>query len=316
MPENNAVEPSASVYIPLSLIDLPSDVRTHTLEALNSLSHDMAQNGQLQEILVEAGEAGRYLVIAGAGRVSCARKLGWEKIRAAIKSGITELDKVMLTISENDEREDFTPVDRGAYYKKALEVGGISQAELARRLDKTEACVSIYLAIASLSPEVRETLTRVKTPFAHIREIMRLKDPAKQIALAEMCAKDDLSVKELKKLVDKLAGKELAPPAPAKHGKEADPLEYLWEVLRQNPELKKLGNWKVAYKGKGVWDFTFEIEGRPGVQAGAAGDGSAQPTPLHLLGQAPEQKEALSAWCSAMSKAIKLAQAPEGKDRT
>lgn len=52
-------QPSQTLWIDLSLIDIPSDAREHDPEKLKTLAQDMKEQGQLQEIVVTETGAGR-----------------------------------------------------------------------------------------------------------------------------------------------------------------------------------------------------------------------------------------------------------------
>ncbi|MCB4790788.1 MAG: hypothetical protein LHV68_02770 [Elusimicrobia bacterium] len=120
-----------------------------------------------------------------------------------MRDGLSEYDKARITISENDEREDLLPVDRGLSYKWAMEAGGKTQEALAADLKKTHAHVSQYVAAVELSWPVREIVNRFTIGIAHINQISRLPNQEAQIAMAERVHKEELSVKQLESLVNK-----------------------------------------------------------------------------------------------------------------
>ena len=91
---------SQTLWIDLSQIDIPSDAREHDPEKLKTLAQDMKEQGQLQEIVVvKIGD--RFEVLAGAGRTQAARALGWEKIRASVRQGLSASDKARITFPPN-----------------------------------------------------------------------------------------------------------------------------------------------------------------------------------------------------------------------
>ena len=58
-------------------------------------------------------------------------------------------------ISENDEREDTSPIDRGLSYIWAMEAGGLTQDALAGKVGKTDAHINQYVQLPVPEP-VRE----------------------------------------------------------------------------------------------------------------------------------------------------------------
>src|SRR5579872_6306411 len=97
--------------VQLSLIDIPSFFREHTLESVDALAQDIQRNGQLQEILVTPKDGGRYELVAGKRRTLALRHLNRETARVQIMEGLSELQKALIMIAENDEREDVNPFD-------------------------------------------------------------------------------------------------------------------------------------------------------------------------------------------------------------
>lgn len=190
-------------WIDLQLIDLPARGRQHDPVKIAELARDMSKNGQLQDIIVTPKAEGRFELVAGRGRFLAAQMLKWEKAQCLVKEKLSEKDKYLIMISENDEREDVSPVDRGLSYIWAMEAGGMSQYDLAETIGKTNVHVSQYVSAAGLPEQVRGVLNRFNIGIAHINQIGRLPTPEAQLAMAEKCHKQDLSVKQLEILVKK-----------------------------------------------------------------------------------------------------------------
>jgi ParB-like chromosome segregation protein Spo0J len=83
------VRPEEGSWFPISQIVVPEDARPHTPEDIDSRAASMAREGQLENILLSK-EGDRLVLVYGHGRLESAKKLGWEKIRADIKEGLTE----------------------------------------------------------------------------------------------------------------------------------------------------------------------------------------------------------------------------------
>ena len=189
-------------WLDISQIDLPTRGRQHNPDRIAELAGDMAKNGQLQDIIVMPKGDGRFDVVAGRGRYLAAKRLKWDKIQCLVKENLSELDRVLLMISENDEREDTSPIDRGLSYIWAMEAGDLTQGALATKLGKTQGYISQYVAAAQLPEPVRKIINRLIIGITHINLIARLPTPEAQIAIAEKCQKEDLSVKQLENIVN------------------------------------------------------------------------------------------------------------------
>jgi ParB-like chromosome segregation protein Spo0J len=105
--------------------------------------------------------------------------------------------------SENDEREDLSPIDRGMFYKRLMEVGHKSQYDLADDFNKAVAHISQYVAAAELTGPVREGLKRFNPGIGIINQIVRLNGNEAKIAMLDRCQKEGLSVKQLENIVNK-----------------------------------------------------------------------------------------------------------------
>jgi ParB/RepB/Spo0J family partition protein len=200
-----ATDAAQTTWIDLNLIDLPADARTHDPEKLESLTQDMAAGGQLQEIVVSRN-GDRYQVLAGVGRTLAARKLGWDKVRCLIKEGLSDFDKARITYAENEEREDADPFYQALQLQKMMKAKEWSQNRMAQNLGQARRNIQIYMSLFSLDPKVAEVARRLATPIGQLTELMRLTNLQDQIKLAQECHDKDLSVRQLKALVDKKVG--------------------------------------------------------------------------------------------------------------
>jgi ParB/RepB/Spo0J family partition protein len=189
----------------------------------------MGKNGQLQNIVLVKKADGRYECIIGNGRLEAAKKLGWEKIRADVKEGVSQADKLLMTLAENSEREDVSPFYTAKLYQMVMEAAQIGEAALAERLGKDPGDVNRCLALMSLAPEVQTNLERSKLSMSHLREIQRLRTPDEQLKMVEACEKEEWSSRTLKSKVDKV----LAGPKPEGHeAPEAGnkpPFQFSWK---------------------------------------------------------------------------------------
>jgi len=253
----NVTPDTQTVWIDLSLIDVPSQARAHSPDQLESLAQSMGKDKQLQNIIV-VPKGDRYEVIAGIGRTLAAKRLGWEKVRAVVRDGLSPFAQLYVTAAENDEREDVNPFDRAALYKRMQEAGGLDVRGLAKALGKDETVVGRFLSLADMDPSVKESLARARLSMTHLREIMRLNEPNDQISIGEACAKGDWPVKKLKSEVDKRvkdASPGLPPPSPMGRGAggEADPFQKVWEEAKKDASHPKAI--EVEYPRKGQWVF-------------------------------------------------------------
>jgi len=246
-------------WIELNLIDLPARGRQHDPERVAELARDMAKNGQLQDIIVAPKEGGRFEVVAGRGRYLAAQQLKWEKLQCLVKENLTEADKLFIMIAENDEREDVSPIDRGLSYTWAMEAGSLSQEALGDKIGKTHTHISQYVLAAKLPEPVQAIANRFAMGIAFINQLVRLAGKSEaQLAMAQKCAKEDLSVKQLETLVTK-ALKPIPSPLAGEGGGEGGVAD-----------APKLDGFKISKSGKRIHIIGDYQEAIPPAELGKA----------------------------------------------
>lgn len=101
--------------IALSDIEIGERLRGVDDDWVGLLAASFAERGQDTPIMVrEAGEDGRYQLIAGAHRVAAAQDCGWISIAARV-SDADDLTAQMLEIDENLMRRELSELDRAAF---------------------------------------------------------------------------------------------------------------------------------------------------------------------------------------------------------
>src|SRR5258708_2416829 len=121
-------------WIEIGLIDVPEYGRVHSPVAIATLAGDMTKNGQLQNAVVSKCEGGKYELVIGKGRLEAARSLGWEKIRADVKEGLSQAQKLGMVAAENEAREDACPFYTAMIYQKMMQECGLTQEELGAQI--------------------------------------------------------------------------------------------------------------------------------------------------------------------------------------
>jgi ParB family chromosome partitioning protein len=193
-------------WIDVGLVDVPEYGRVHSPEAIEALAGDMTKNGQLQNAVVAKSEGGRYELVIGKGRLEAARKLGWEKIRADVKEGLTEAQKLAMIAAENEAREDACPFYTAMLYQKMMQKCGLTQEELGNQIGRDQPYVSRFLSLAKVPQEIWNDHQPELTSMKLCLEIAKAKDPDHQKKLVEAAAKDGLGTAAVKKLATKLKG--------------------------------------------------------------------------------------------------------------
>ncbi len=178
-------------------------------EALNELAASIREHGVLQPILVRPLGPNTYQIVAGERRWRASRLAGLETIPALIEE-IDDDTALEISIIENLQREDLTPLDEAAMYDRMVHEHGYSIRKLADKLGKDKGYLENRLRLADAPPEIRELVSLRKDSLSHAYELMKVEDPKKRRRLAEQVARGELT---LIKLRDKIEGRRSRPGA-------------------------------------------------------------------------------------------------------
>src|SRR5450759_4366616 len=178
---------------------------------LLELASSIREHGVLQPILVRPRDDGRYQLIAGERRWRASRVAGRPTIPALVED-IDDDTALEISIIENLQREDLSPLDEAAMFDRMVHEHGYSVRKLAQKLGKDKGYLENRLRLADAPPEVRELVSLRKDTLSHAYELMKIDDPKKRRRLTEQVARGELT---LLKLRDKIEGRRPGKVAPA-----------------------------------------------------------------------------------------------------
>ncbi|AXK41394.1 ParB/RepB/Spo0J family partition protein [Erythrobacter aureus] len=187
--------------IPVADIEpLPGQPRTRfDEESLEALASSIESRGVIQPVIVSPLGQGRYRLVAGERRWRAAQKARLHEIPALIRE-LERREVMALALIENLQREDLNPVDEARAYQKLAEDEGMTQAEIAKLVDKSRSHVANLQRLLSLPDSVLELLAEGALSMGHARALVG-RDEAE--SLAEKAVSDGLSVREMEALTRK-----------------------------------------------------------------------------------------------------------------
>ena len=187
----------------------PNQPRTvFDIDALHELAASVREHGVLQPILVRPLGQNRYQLVAGERRWRAAKEAGLATIPALVE----ELDDdtaLEISIIENLQREDLSPLEEAAMYDRMVREHGYSIRKLAEKLGKDKGYLENRLRLAGAPDEIRELVSLRKDTLSHAYELMKVQDDRKRRRLAARVASGELS---LVKLREKIEGRPRRPP--------------------------------------------------------------------------------------------------------
>jgi ParB family chromosome partitioning protein len=170
-------------------------------ETLDELTASIREHGVLQPILVRPLGGNRFQLVAGERRWRASKAAGLATIPALIE----ELDDdtaLEISIIENLQREDLSPLDEAAMYERMIREHGYSVRRLAQKLGKDKGYLENRLRLADAPDEVRALVSVRKDTLSHAYELLKVDDPRKRRRLAEQVARGELSLVKLRERIE------------------------------------------------------------------------------------------------------------------
>ena len=181
-------------------------------EGLTELADSIREHGVLQPVLVRA-LGNQFELIAGERRWRASRQAGKTTI-PAIVSELDERGALEVSIIENLQREDLSPLDEASMYRRMTAELGYSVRALAQKIGKDKGYVENRLRLADAPPEIRELVSLRKDTLSHAYELMKIPDSRTRARLARKVAAGELSLAKLRRRIGGAA-------APAEDAEEA-----------------------------------------------------------------------------------------------
>ena len=162
-------------------------------EKLSELSDSIRKYGVIQPIVVRPVN-GKYEIIAGERRYKASVMAGRATIPAVIVN-LSDRDSEEIALLENIQRQQLSPIEEAVSYKRILDMGYITQDELAKKLGKAQSTIANKVRLLNLDDEVQEALLENKISERHARSLLRLSDKADQVMMLHRIINERLTVK-------------------------------------------------------------------------------------------------------------------------
>lgn len=173
--------------------------KTFQEEKIKELAESIDKNGLLQPIIVKKAVKG-YYIVAGERRTRAFKLLGREEIPAIIKD-FSDDEMMIFALLENLQREDLSPLEEAASYKKLMESMNLKQEELAVKLGKSRPYIANSLRLLKLPLDIKDLLTEGKISAGHARTLLSIKNKKDMIATCHKVIKEQWSVRTLENYI-------------------------------------------------------------------------------------------------------------------
>lgn len=179
--------------------------REFTPEQLAELEESIRQNGLLQPLVVRAAREGaadgaEWELVAGERRWRAVRRLGWAEVPVVVRE-LDDRAMLVLAIVENVQRENLSPLEEAAAYKRLMDEFSFTQAEVAESVGRERSTVANLLRLLSLPASVQGLLSRGELTMGHARALLGLEDEREIADLARTAAATGMTVRAVEERV-------------------------------------------------------------------------------------------------------------------
>ena len=207
--------------------------------SLEELAASIREHGILQPILVRPLGNNEFQLIAGERRWRASQAAGMATIPALVEE-IDDDTALEISIIENLQREDLSPLEEAAMFERMVTEHGYSVRKLAQKLGKDKGYLENRLRLADAPPEIRELVSLRKDTLSHAYELMKVTDPRRRKRLTDRVARGELTLIKLRERIEGRSRTAAPAPPPGDGEAPADPdaagdAELAWTGRRGAP---------------------------------------------------------------------------------
>ena len=171
-------------------------------DELLELTESIKQYGILEPIIVRPlGD--KYELIAGERRYKANVLSGNDTIPVIIKD-LTDAECSEIAIIENLHRENLSAIEEALAFKRAIDLGYVTQQQLAEKIGKSQSYIANKIRLLKLSDEVQEALLNKKISERHARSLLKIKDLNDQNVMLAKIINERLTVRKTDEEIDKM----------------------------------------------------------------------------------------------------------------
>ena len=212
-------------------------------EKLAELTESVRNEGILSPVIIEDANDGTFFIIAGERRTRAAKAAGLKKIPVQLRK-YSEQRKLEVALIENIQRTDLNALEEAQAYYDLMELGNLTQDQVAERVGKNRSTVANCLRLLKLPEDIQKALVTDSISSGHARAILSLENDSDKRILFGKIIGQGLSVrqseniaKEMKSGISSVAKTDLKP-EPKKDPNLAALEQKLIERLGTKVQLK------------------------------------------------------------------------------
>lgn len=237
--ESEQQDEKGKMLIPLNEIrnDNNQPRKAFDNDKIAELTESIKTHGIIQPLILRKSDDGLYVIVAGERRWRAAKMAGLKDVPAIVME-LSEKDVLEISLIENIQRQDLNPIEEASAYKKLLSDFNLTQEDLSKRIGKSRTAITNTMRLMNLDIRVQQYIIEGIITEGHGRALLGIKDKEIQYELSQKVIDENLSVRELERLVKRIL-----------EGKTAEEKETNNEL---NPYYKEIKNQLQSYFGTKV----------------------------------------------------------------
>lgn len=166
---------------------------------LEELCESIRVHQILEPIIIEQISEKEFYIIAGERRTRAAKMLGLTQVPVQLRK-FDEQQKLELALIENIQRADLNPIEEATAYYNLIQMGDLSQDEVAKRVGKNRSTVANSIRLLKLPDDMQKALMNGQITSGHARALLMVKTDSDMRILFGKIIGSNLSVREAEEL--------------------------------------------------------------------------------------------------------------------
>jgi len=168
-------------------------------DKLHRLAESIQEYGVVQPIVLRKSDD-KYEIVAGERRWRASKIAGLETIPAIVKD-FDDDEFAEIALIENLQRENLNAIEEAIAYQYMIDEHQLTQDKLAKVVGKSRTYITNILRLLKLDSQVQRLVRSGIISPAHGRTLLSVTDNKMRIGLAKKIQKEDISVRELERIV-------------------------------------------------------------------------------------------------------------------
>ena len=237
-------------------------------ETLSELADSIREHGVVQPIVIEDAGDGNFFIIAGERRTRASILAEQKKVPVQLRK-FNDEKKLEIALIENIQRENLNPIEEAQAYYNLMQLGGLSQDEVAKKVGKGRPTVANALRLLKLPEDMQNSLIVGEITAGHARALLSVLNPADQRVLFNKIVGESISVRQAENVAAQFneGGRSANPktdvaPKPKKDADIAALEQKFIEALGTKVQMKgtlEKGSLVVEYFSRADLDRLYEI---------------------------------------------------------